>query len=165
MRMVLENLKDYPSEWAAIESIAPKIGCVPQTLSLFNGALGQVRVNAANRCLKICQQQHLPVIGPFRGVTVRCKVWPRGDLPATLGEPLQALLFQLIFRHASFLFPFTSDIGRLFQQQEMLNQPDHQGFLTRQAFRHQQRQGHQGVVINQLFYRPRQQSGVAAQIP
>jgi transposase len=26
------NLKDYPSEWAAIESIAPKIGCVPQTL-------------------------------------------------------------------------------------------------------------------------------------
>ena len=30
--MVLENLKDYPSEWAAIESIAPKIGCVPQTL-------------------------------------------------------------------------------------------------------------------------------------
>ncbi|MDH5859292.1 IS3 family transposase [Lampropedia aestuarii] len=32
VRMVLENLKDYPSEWAAIESIAPKIGCVPQTL-------------------------------------------------------------------------------------------------------------------------------------
>ena len=30
--MVLGNLKDYPSEWAAIESIAPKIGCVPQTL-------------------------------------------------------------------------------------------------------------------------------------
>ena len=29
VRMVLE----YPSEWAAIESIAPKIGCVPQTLS------------------------------------------------------------------------------------------------------------------------------------
>ena len=32
VRMVLENLKDYPSEWAAIESIAPKISCVPQTL-------------------------------------------------------------------------------------------------------------------------------------
>lgn len=30
--MVLENLKDYPPEWAAIESIAPKIGSVPQTL-------------------------------------------------------------------------------------------------------------------------------------
>ena len=32
VRMVLEHLGDYPSEWAAIESIAPKIGCVPQTL-------------------------------------------------------------------------------------------------------------------------------------
>lgn len=27
VRMVLENVNDYPSEWAAIESIAPKIGC------------------------------------------------------------------------------------------------------------------------------------------
>ncbi len=32
VRMVLENVNEYPSEWAAIESIAPKIGCVPQTL-------------------------------------------------------------------------------------------------------------------------------------
>lgn len=32
VRMVIENLKDYPSESAAIGSIAPKIGCVPQTL-------------------------------------------------------------------------------------------------------------------------------------
>ena len=26
VRMVLEHLNDYPSEWAAIEAIAPKIG-------------------------------------------------------------------------------------------------------------------------------------------
>jgi transposase len=32
VRMVHEHRKDYPSQWAAIESIAPKIGCVPQTL-------------------------------------------------------------------------------------------------------------------------------------
>ena len=32
VRRVLENLKDYPSEWSAIESIAPKIGCAAQTL-------------------------------------------------------------------------------------------------------------------------------------
>lgn len=32
VRMVKEHLKDYPSEWATIESIAPKIGCAPQTL-------------------------------------------------------------------------------------------------------------------------------------
>ena len=30
--MVQEHRKDYPSLWSAIESIAPKIGCVPQTL-------------------------------------------------------------------------------------------------------------------------------------
>jgi len=32
VRMVLEQTKDHPSQWAAIESIAPKIGCAPQTL-------------------------------------------------------------------------------------------------------------------------------------
>ena len=32
VRMVREHRGDYPSLWAAIESIAPKIGCVPQTL-------------------------------------------------------------------------------------------------------------------------------------
>ena len=32
VRMVQEHRGEYPSVWAAIESIAPKIGCVPQTL-------------------------------------------------------------------------------------------------------------------------------------
>jgi transposase len=32
VRMVQEHRGQYPSLWAAIESIAPKIGCVPQTL-------------------------------------------------------------------------------------------------------------------------------------
>jgi transposase len=32
VRMVQEHRGGYPSLWAAIESIAPKIGCVPQTL-------------------------------------------------------------------------------------------------------------------------------------
>ena len=32
VRMVQEHREEYPSLWAAIESIAPKIGCVPQTL-------------------------------------------------------------------------------------------------------------------------------------
>jgi len=30
--MVQEHRGEYPSLWAAVESIAPKIGCVPQTL-------------------------------------------------------------------------------------------------------------------------------------
>jgi transposase len=33
VRMVQEHRGQYPSLWAAIESIAPKIGCVSQTLN------------------------------------------------------------------------------------------------------------------------------------
>ena len=33
VRMVQEHRGEYPSLWAAIQSIAPKIGCVPQTLN------------------------------------------------------------------------------------------------------------------------------------
>jgi len=32
VRMVLEHREEYPSLWAAVESLAPKIGCVPHTL-------------------------------------------------------------------------------------------------------------------------------------
>ena len=32
MRIVQEHRGDYPSLWTTIESIVPKIGCVPQTL-------------------------------------------------------------------------------------------------------------------------------------
>ena len=32
VRMVQEHRGEYPSLWAAVESIAPKIGCVAQTL-------------------------------------------------------------------------------------------------------------------------------------
>ncbi len=32
VRLVREHRGEYPSLWAAVESIAPKIGCVPQTL-------------------------------------------------------------------------------------------------------------------------------------
>ena len=33
IRMVLDHAGDYPSQWAAITSIAAKIGCTAQTLS------------------------------------------------------------------------------------------------------------------------------------
>ena len=33
VRLVQDHRGEYPSLWAAIESIAPKIGCVPQTLN------------------------------------------------------------------------------------------------------------------------------------
>jgi transposase-like protein len=33
VRMAQEHRGEYPSLWPAVESIAPKIGCVPQTLN------------------------------------------------------------------------------------------------------------------------------------
>jgi transposase len=32
VRLVLEHLPEYPSQWAAILSIAPKLGCAAETL-------------------------------------------------------------------------------------------------------------------------------------
>ena len=46
VRLVLEHRGEYPSLWAAIESIAPKIGCVPQTL---NEWVKRVEVNTGLR--------------------------------------------------------------------------------------------------------------------
>jgi len=35
VRMVQEHRSEHPSQWAAIESIAAKVGCVPQTLHIW----------------------------------------------------------------------------------------------------------------------------------
>ena len=32
VELLLESQKDYPSTWAAIQAIAPKFGCTPETL-------------------------------------------------------------------------------------------------------------------------------------
>ncbi len=32
IQLLIESEKDYPSTWAAITAIAPKIGCTPETL-------------------------------------------------------------------------------------------------------------------------------------
>jgi len=32
VRMVLEQAKEYPSQWAAIRAVAPKLGCTKETL-------------------------------------------------------------------------------------------------------------------------------------
>ncbi len=38
VRMVLESQGEYDSQWAAICSIAPKIGCTPETLRVGSSA-------------------------------------------------------------------------------------------------------------------------------
>jgi transposase len=35
VRMVMEHREEHRSEWAAIQSIASKIGCMPETLRLW----------------------------------------------------------------------------------------------------------------------------------
>ncbi len=35
VRMVMEHREEHRSEWAAIQSIATKIGCMPETLRLW----------------------------------------------------------------------------------------------------------------------------------
>ena len=46
VRMVQEHGKDYPSRWAAVESIAGKFGCSAQTL---DGWLKRVEVDSGQR--------------------------------------------------------------------------------------------------------------------
>src|SRR5512139_3583439 len=49
VRMVQEHRGEYPSLWAAVESIAPKIGCVPQTLLEW---VKRVEVDAGERVFR-----------------------------------------------------------------------------------------------------------------
>jgi len=44
--MVFEHRAEHPSQWAAIESIVAKIGCVPQTLNTW---VRQHEVDAGQR--------------------------------------------------------------------------------------------------------------------
>ena len=68
VRMVQEQRGEYPSLWAAIESIAPKIGCVPQTL---NEWVKRAEVDAGTR----------------EGVaTAEAPRWP-GQIPPPLATP------------------------------------------------------------------------------
>jgi transposase-like protein len=56
VRLVQEHRGEYPSLWAAVESIAPKIGCVPSTLldwvkqaQVDSGTRGGVTTSEAQR--------------------------------------------------------------------------------------------------------------------
>lgn len=43
VRMVVDHERDYPSRWAAVVSIAEKIGCVPPTLPTEGWMLASAR--------------------------------------------------------------------------------------------------------------------------
>ena len=57
VRTVHKHRSDYPSLWAAIKSIAPKIGCVPQTL---NEWIKRVEVDTGVRdCVTTAETQRV----------------------------------------------------------------------------------------------------------
>lgn len=60
VRMVQEHRGEYPSPWACIGSIAPKIACVPQTL---NDWVKQQEINTgARECLSTTEREHMKAL-------------------------------------------------------------------------------------------------------
>ena len=74
VRMVLESQGEYDSQWAAICSIAPKIGCTPETLRvwvrqhLWGG--GSHRPWKRHSCWMHWSRRYGPVDRPARSITV-----------------------------------------------------------------------------------------------
>ena len=63
VKLVQEHRGEYPSLWAAIESIAPKIGCIPQTLNervkrveIDTGVRGGITTTEAQRVKDLEQE-------------------------------------------------------------------------------------------------------------
>ena len=55
VRMVLEHEQEYGSRWAAVGSIASKIGCTPQTLYTWVRKNGPVQMAAASEQSRLKQ--------------------------------------------------------------------------------------------------------------
>ncbi|GCS94109.1 transposase [Escherichia coli] len=70
IRMVLESQGEYDSQWAAICSIAPKIGCTPETLKWSTKTGHRVRVfSSIDFPIRLVVTHHY-----IRAVLVRCNI-------------------------------------------------------------------------------------------
>jgi len=64
VRMVLEHRSEYASPWAAVESIAPKIGCSPHTLISTGTRMG------SSRSAKSCRSPRRAIGAMPRGYAI-----------------------------------------------------------------------------------------------
>ena len=65
VRMVLDHADEHPSRWAAVTSIAGKIGCTPQTLHEW--------VKKAEADFALAQQGSVNKVPVHDGVTFHCQ--------------------------------------------------------------------------------------------
>jgi transposase len=72
VRMVQEHRGEYPSLWAPVESMAPKIGCVPQTLlgwvqrpEIDTGVRGGVTTAEAQRVKELVREVKTGLVAPL----------------------------------------------------------------------------------------------------
>ena len=55
VQLLIESEKDYPSTWAAITAIAPKIGCTPETLRVWY----QKYLDKQNEPYRVCRRVNI----------------------------------------------------------------------------------------------------------
>ena len=59
VELLIESQKDYPSLWAAIQAIAPKLGCTPETLRSWHqkhlAKQNPVTVNTESQAARISE--------------------------------------------------------------------------------------------------------------
>ncbi len=71
VRMVLESQGEYDSQWATICSIAPKIGCTPETLRVWVRQHERTRSCWRTQTRRVSGVQ--PIFGAMEQIAAHCE--------------------------------------------------------------------------------------------